>query len=209
MAAYLLPCSCGKTVPVEVRQAGGRVTCSCGTQLEVPALRQLRQLPQQQAVGQPRSASSWGTRQGWVAVSLIVVAFLVALAFAPRGGAAVHPHGEPAATAGGWAPRPTFAAFDAQAASSQNLFSKLLKSNEPGSDSLSGLTTHLSKQAVFKLQIQLQRTLFEDRVRRKFYPKEEIESTQIIVKGVFKPPEMWSSSSTAGSSCLETRRQDV
>ena len=77
MAAYLLPCSCGKTVLVEMGQAGGRVTCSCGTQLEVPTLRQLRHLPQQQAVGQPRAASNWGTRQGWIAASLIAIVILV------------------------------------------------------------------------------------------------------------------------------------
>jgi hypothetical protein len=77
MAAYLLTCGCGKTVPVEIGQAGGRVACSCGTQLDVPTLRQLRQLPQATLEQKP-SSGSWGTRQGWIAASLIVVAALLA-----------------------------------------------------------------------------------------------------------------------------------
>lgn len=77
MSAHLLTCSCGKTVPVEIGQAGGRVTCSCGAQLDVPPLRQLRHLPRE-TLEQKRSVRSWGTRQGWVSASLIVVAFLAA-----------------------------------------------------------------------------------------------------------------------------------
>jgi hypothetical protein len=77
MASYLLNCGCGKTVPVEIGQAGGRVSCSCGTQLDVPTLRQLRHLPQAK-VEQTQSRGSWGTRQGWIAASSIVVAALLA-----------------------------------------------------------------------------------------------------------------------------------
>jgi hypothetical protein len=78
MSAYLLTCVCGKTVPVDIGQAGGRVTCSCGTQLEVPTLRQLRQLPQEQTAEVRRPKSAWGTRQGIEAVSLIGAALLLA-----------------------------------------------------------------------------------------------------------------------------------
>lgn len=42
---YLLPCSCGKSVAVEVSQAGDRVPCDCGNVLNVPAMRLIRQLP--------------------------------------------------------------------------------------------------------------------------------------------------------------------
>ncbi len=41
---YQLPCSCGKSIAIEVSQAGQLVHCSCGTQLEVPAMRLIRQL---------------------------------------------------------------------------------------------------------------------------------------------------------------------
>jgi hypothetical protein len=76
MASYLLTCDCGKTIPVELGQAGGRVGCSCGMQLDVPTLRQLRQLPQA-TTDQKSSSGSWGTRQGWITVSLIVIAVLL------------------------------------------------------------------------------------------------------------------------------------
>ncbi len=31
MSQYLLACECGQQVPVDIRQAGGRVICSCGS----------------------------------------------------------------------------------------------------------------------------------------------------------------------------------
>ncbi len=57
---YLLPCSCGKSVPIEVSQAGQTVHCDCGATLDVPPLRHLRQLPtatEKVAVKPPRSWS--------------------------------------------------------------------------------------------------------------------------------------------------------
>lgn len=72
MATYLLNCYCGKTVPVELGQAGGQVGCSCGAQLDVPPLRKLRHLPQT-TVEDTRSGGSWGARQGLIAASLIVL----------------------------------------------------------------------------------------------------------------------------------------
>ena len=45
MTKYLLTCECGKTVPVEVGQAGEQVACQCGAKLDVPPLRKLRHLP--------------------------------------------------------------------------------------------------------------------------------------------------------------------
>ncbi|HEX4414510.1 MAG TPA: hypothetical protein VH107_12840 [Lacipirellulaceae bacterium] len=77
MSEYLLPCVCGKSVPVDVRQAGARVTCSCGTTLEVPTLRQIRHLPQAASVD-VHSAPAWGPRQGIVAVCLILAISLLA-----------------------------------------------------------------------------------------------------------------------------------
>jgi hypothetical protein len=76
MATYLLDCRCGNQVPVEIGQAGGQVTCKCGTQLDVPPLRQLRHLPA--ASQNQKRSSSWGTRQGLMTLSLLVLAALVA-----------------------------------------------------------------------------------------------------------------------------------
>ena len=41
---YLLPCQCGKTVPVSVAQAGSQVQCGCGLPVEVPKMREIRAL---------------------------------------------------------------------------------------------------------------------------------------------------------------------
>ena len=78
MAAYLLTCECGKQVPIELGQAGGKVACSCSKQLDVPTLRQLRQLPQAAAEQAKTSSGSWGTRQGWVTACLVIAAVLAA-----------------------------------------------------------------------------------------------------------------------------------
>jgi hypothetical protein len=78
MAAYLLTCTCGNTIPVEIGQAGGQVKCTCGKSVDVPPLRQLRHLPQQQSEPKPeRKAANWGTRQGWITASLIAAAILL------------------------------------------------------------------------------------------------------------------------------------
>jgi len=79
MSTYLLTCQCGKSVPVEVGQAGGRVTCSCGAQLDVPTLRMLRHLPVAQSEA-AKSQASWDARKGFAAAALIVAGLLVAFA---------------------------------------------------------------------------------------------------------------------------------
>ncbi|MGL6195868.1 MAG: hypothetical protein ACRC2T_13715 [Thermoguttaceae bacterium] len=43
---YLLPCTCGESVPIETTQAGQTVTCSCGLQLQVPTLLKIKKLPE-------------------------------------------------------------------------------------------------------------------------------------------------------------------
>ncbi len=78
MSSYLLRCDCGKTVPVEIGQAGGQVTCDCGTRLDVPPLRQLRHLPRSTPAEEQRHSGAWGLRQGVLAASLILAAALLA-----------------------------------------------------------------------------------------------------------------------------------
>lgn len=77
MSSYLLSCDCGKTVPVEMGQAGGQVTCTCGSRVDVPPLRQLRHLPRSTPAEERPTGSTWGVRQGVVAASLIVAAALL------------------------------------------------------------------------------------------------------------------------------------
>jgi hypothetical protein len=58
---YKLPCTCGRTIPVEVTQAGQKVHCSCGASVEVPAMRLIRNLPVADPASPVRTSrgSSW------------------------------------------------------------------------------------------------------------------------------------------------------
>ncbi len=66
---FALKCTCGATIPVEIRQAGESISCQCGVTLEIPKLRDLRQLEPvaEQTVARPRAG--WSMLQG----SLFVV----------------------------------------------------------------------------------------------------------------------------------------
>jgi hypothetical protein len=73
---YLLPCACGRTLPVEPRQAGQTVICACGEALEVPTLLRLAALEQEQpAAAAPPPVASWGLGQ---AIALVGLAILLA-----------------------------------------------------------------------------------------------------------------------------------
>jgi hypothetical protein len=79
MTNYLLSCECGKSVPVEVRQAGEHISCDCGAMLEVPPLRKLRHLP----VAAPmaaETAGAWSPRLGIVTACLLLAAILAIIA---------------------------------------------------------------------------------------------------------------------------------
>jgi len=43
-AKYLLPCPCGRQIPVLASQAGQQLQCECGASLEVPSMRGLAEL---------------------------------------------------------------------------------------------------------------------------------------------------------------------
>lgn len=64
---YLLPCSCGNSIPIETSQAGQTVTCSCGQMQEVPTMRAIRQLePAHEtapAKRRPLSTAKWSISQ--------------------------------------------------------------------------------------------------------------------------------------------------
>ncbi|MEN1681785.1 MAG: hypothetical protein AAGJ46_19560 [Planctomycetota bacterium] len=77
MPSYLLPCQCGQSIRVEPRQAGEKVTCSgCSDVLEVPSLRQIRELPPAPDESAPRR-SSWSARQGVLTAGMLVTAALI------------------------------------------------------------------------------------------------------------------------------------
>ncbi len=75
---YVLTCSCGQTFSVAPRQAGDRVPCGCGIELEVPPLSQLRLLPPAEpTASDQRGTTSWGFRQGLAAAAGMVCLLLV------------------------------------------------------------------------------------------------------------------------------------
>jgi len=79
MTKYLLACDCGKSVPVEMRQAGERVVCVCGATLDVPPLRKLRHLPVEAPVA-VKSAAAWSPRRGIITACLVLGTILAAIA---------------------------------------------------------------------------------------------------------------------------------
>lgn len=80
---YLLPCSCGRKLPVDLSQAGSRMRCECGQEREVPTLLRLKQL-EPAGTEQGRAArertSPWGARQRFALVGALVCVAGVAFA---------------------------------------------------------------------------------------------------------------------------------
>ena len=77
---YLLPCSCGQKLAVSPRQAGGSITCPCGTAMEVPPLNRLRALdpvrPEDELQPPPGAAPTrpaWGGRQAGLFVGIVLL----------------------------------------------------------------------------------------------------------------------------------------
>lgn len=75
MSKYLVECSCGNKLPVEIGQAGGRITCTCGNLVDVPPLRKLRHLPADATVVERRT-STWSARKGVITACLILAGTL-------------------------------------------------------------------------------------------------------------------------------------
>jgi hypothetical protein len=66
-------------VEIEATQAGQRLSCACGTELEVPSLRGIRALRPAATVGAPRRRR-WSPGRGWlfvVGLLLAVLSFIV------------------------------------------------------------------------------------------------------------------------------------
>jgi hypothetical protein len=76
MASHLLSCGCGRSLPVEVRQAGEQIECPCGAKLDVPPLRQLRQLPVA-STAPDGTGPRWSASHGAIAACLVLAGLLV------------------------------------------------------------------------------------------------------------------------------------
>ncbi len=80
-ATHLLPCVCGRKLPVSTTQAGEVVSCECGASLTVPNLSELSklELASSAAAGRKRRRRPWSKRQGWILLGAFVVAAAVGL----------------------------------------------------------------------------------------------------------------------------------
>ncbi|MFV1965704.1 MAG: hypothetical protein ACC628_09805 [Pirellulaceae bacterium] len=61
---YLLPCDCGKSVRIEVSQAGQTVACACGKSLDIPAMRAIRELVPDEPIEVPSAGRRWSAAHG-------------------------------------------------------------------------------------------------------------------------------------------------
>jgi hypothetical protein len=84
---YLLPCTaCGRTLPIDLGQAGQRVPCACGKLVEVPTLRGIKALaPAKAADGAMEKArgpqpAAWSPLQGALFSIGILVAVIAGMA---------------------------------------------------------------------------------------------------------------------------------
>jgi hypothetical protein len=72
-ATYLLPCSCGRDIPIGTRQAGETVTCECGRASSAPTLREMQGL-RRVSLTRPSAAaqSGWGNSQRFLVAGTII-----------------------------------------------------------------------------------------------------------------------------------------
>lgn len=63
MVQYLLPCQCGRKIPVDSTKAGRSIECECGATLEVPTLGGMKKLEKIAQDHRDSSANTWGPRQ--------------------------------------------------------------------------------------------------------------------------------------------------
>ncbi len=79
---YLLPCSCGKKIAIEVAQAGQTVRCACGAEIEAPTMREITSLEQVEPEAQTRHSrpsAGWSRRQAWMLFGAVLTIGAVAM----------------------------------------------------------------------------------------------------------------------------------
>ena len=77
-AIYLLPCHGDNCVEITTAEAGRTIACPCGKKVQVPTLREIRQLPRRREA--PRERAAWSPQQG-VLFSLGLVLCAASLGF--------------------------------------------------------------------------------------------------------------------------------
>jgi hypothetical protein len=78
---YLLPCTCSRKIPVQLRQAGEIITCACGATLEVPTLLGIKSLEQAADISEKpkRSKTTWGTGHSITFLGVVIIIASVAI----------------------------------------------------------------------------------------------------------------------------------
>jgi len=77
---YLLPCpNCSQKLTVSLVQAGEHVACECGTNVDVPTMRELRMLSPAEDNLEPQK-TGWNTRRGWLFVIGVMFILFAGLA---------------------------------------------------------------------------------------------------------------------------------
>jgi hypothetical protein len=75
--SYLVPCpKCGTQLPVELGMSGETLRCSCGSPVEVPTLRVLRDLPRTDEVDE---GPGWTWRHGVMVLGAMLAVFGIAM----------------------------------------------------------------------------------------------------------------------------------
>ncbi|HUT10276.1 MAG TPA: hypothetical protein VMY42_07265 [Thermoguttaceae bacterium] len=80
MNRYLLPCSCGRKIPIEVGQAGQTARCECGAPLKVPTMLEMAALEKLDSESPPVKSTAWGIRQGLALLGIVMVLASLVLA---------------------------------------------------------------------------------------------------------------------------------
>jgi hypothetical protein len=71
---YLLPCPCGRKIPIQSRQAGELVSCYCGTTIEVPTLSGLKALERTEIPAEQKAPKTpWNTGHRLIFLGAIVI----------------------------------------------------------------------------------------------------------------------------------------
>ncbi len=77
---YLLPCPCGRKIPVQLPQAGEIVTCACGGSLEVPSLLGLKALERSDVPAESKTPkTAWGTGHRLIFSGAIIILFAIGM----------------------------------------------------------------------------------------------------------------------------------
>lgn len=79
MAQYLVSCRCGSQVVVSPSLAGSTVVCACGQSIDVPTLREMRDLPVESSE-HGEGGSQWTVRHSMAAATIIVAVGLAIFA---------------------------------------------------------------------------------------------------------------------------------